>query len=154
MRYYLIQVRMAIIKKSTNNKCWRGYGQREPSCIVRGKVNWYSHYGEQCGDSLKKTRDKITIWPSSPTAGHIPCAVHLVAQSNCLWPCGLQPARLLCPWGFSRQEHWSGLPCPPPGDIPNPGIEPGSPALQVDSLFFYYLFYFIFYLFFFNFWIL
>ena len=28
--------------------------------------------------------------------------------------------------GFSRQEYWSGLPCPPPGDLPNPGIEPGS----------------------------
>ena len=28
--------------------------------------------------------------------------------------------------GFSRQECWSGLPCPPPGDLPNPGIEPGS----------------------------
>ena len=31
--------------------------------------------------------------------------------------------------GFSRQEYWSGLPCPPPGDLPNPGIEPVSPAL-------------------------
>ena len=47
---------------------------------------------------------------------------------------GLQTAKLLCPWRFSRQEYWSGLPCPPPGDLPNPGIEPGSPALQVDSL--------------------
>ena len=36
--------------------------------------------------------------------------------------------------GFSRQEQWSGLPCPPPGDLPNPGIKPRSPALQVDSL--------------------
>ena len=36
--------------------------------------------------------------------------------------------------GFSRQEYWSGLPCPPPGDFSNPGIEPVSPALQVDSL--------------------
>ena len=36
--------------------------------------------------------------------------------------------------GFSRQGYWSGLPCPPPGDLPNPGIEPRSPALQVDSL--------------------
>ena len=36
--------------------------------------------------------------------------------------------------GFSRQEYWGGLPCPPPGDLPNPGIEPGSPALQADSL--------------------
>src|SRR5574340_70981 len=36
--------------------------------------------------------------------------------------------------GFSRQEYWSGLPCPSPGDLPDPGIEPGCPALQVDSL--------------------
>ena len=35
---------------------------------------------------------------------------------------------LLC-MGFSRQEHWSGLPCPPPGDLPNPGVEFESPAL-------------------------
>ena len=38
--------------------------------------------------------------------------------------------------GFSRQEYWSGLPCPPPGDLPDPEIELGSPALQVDSLLF------------------
>ena len=36
--------------------------------------------------------------------------------------------------GFSRQEYWSGLPFPPPGDPPDPGIEPRSPALQADSL--------------------
>ena len=36
--------------------------------------------------------------------------------------------------GFSRQEHWSGLPLPSLGDLPDPGIEPGSPALQSDSL--------------------
>ena len=36
--------------------------------------------------------------------------------------------------GFFRQEHWSGLPLPSPGDLPNPGIKPPSPALQVDSL--------------------
>ena len=36
--------------------------------------------------------------------------------------------------GFSRQEYWSGLPFPPPGDLPNPGIKPGSPALQADPL--------------------
>ena len=35
---------------------------------------------------------------------------------------------------FSRQEYWSGLPFPSPGDLPNPGIEPGSPALQGDAL--------------------
>ena len=36
--------------------------------------------------------------------------------------------------GLSRQEYWSGLPFPSPGDLPNPGIESGSPALQTDSL--------------------
>ena len=35
---------------------------------------------------------------------------------------------------FSRQKYWSGLPCPPPGDLPNPGIKPTSPAFQADSL--------------------
>ena len=51
---------------------------------------------------------------------------------NCVW-------LSVTPWtvahqappsmGFSRREYWSGLPCPPPGDLPDPGIEPGSPAL-------------------------
>ena len=36
--------------------------------------------------------------------------------------------------GFSRQEYWSGLPFPSPGDVPDPGIEPGSPPLEVDAL--------------------
>ena len=62
--------------------------------------------------------------------------------------------------GFSRQEYWNGLPFPSPGDLPQPGIEPGSPALQVDflpskppgksiSILFYYYYLFI-YLFIFN----
>ena len=36
--------------------------------------------------------------------------------------------------GFSKQEYWGGLPFPPPGDLPDPGIELWSPALQADSL--------------------
>ena len=36
--------------------------------------------------------------------------------------------------GFSRQQYWSGLPFPSPGDLPNPGIKPKSPALQADAL--------------------
>ena len=36
--------------------------------------------------------------------------------------------------GFSRQEYWSGLPFPSPGDLPNQGIEPRSPVLQADAL--------------------
>ena len=36
--------------------------------------------------------------------------------------------------GFPRQEYWNGLPFPSPGDLPNPGIKPRSPALQADAL--------------------
>ena len=42
---------------------------------------------------------------------------------------GLEPTMLLHPWYFSKQEYLSGLPFPSPEDLPNPWIEPGSPAL-------------------------
>ena len=48
------------------------------------------------------------------------------------------PRTIVCqaplPMGFSRQEYWSDLPFPSPVDLPNPGIKPGSPVLQADSL--------------------
>ena len=67
---------------------------------------------------------------------HVLCCVVLShsVMSNSLWPLGLYSTRLLYPWGFSRKEYWSGLPCLPPGDLPNPRIEPGSPTLQADPL--------------------
>ena len=77
----------------------------------------------------------FSFLPYCSLLSSLSCAVlsHSVV-SDSLGPQELWPARLLCPWGFSRQEYWSGLPCPPPGDLLNPGIEPRSPALQVDSL--------------------
>ena len=48
-------------------------------------------------------------------------------MSDFLRPHGLQPARHLCPWRFSRQGYWSGLPCPLPRDIPNLRSNPGLP---------------------------
>ena len=48
-----------------------------------------------------------------------------------LWTVAHQAALSM---GFSRQEYWSGLPFPSPGDLPNPETEPRSPALQADSL--------------------
>jgi len=47
-----------------------------------------------------------------------------------LWTVALQAPLFM---GFSRQEYWSGLTFPPPGDLPNPGIEPVSPVFQGDS---------------------
>ena len=54
------------------------------------------------------------------------------ARSSSLRPHGPQPASLVCPCGSPSKG--GGLPCPPPGDLPNPGIVPRSPALQADSL--------------------
>ena len=47
---------------------------------------------------------------------------------------GTAASQALLSMGFSRQEYWRGLPFPPPGDLPNPGIKPGSPMLLADSL--------------------
>ena len=51
----------------------------------------------------------------------------------CAYLFGLVQLRPLCPWGFSRQEYWSGLLCASPGNFPNPGTETRSPALQAES---------------------
>ena len=71
------------------------------------------------------------LTPGPPENSYVlSCSV----MSKSLLPHGLSSTRLLCPWGFSRQVYQSGLPWPPPGDLPNPGIELRSPALQADSL--------------------
>ena len=58
-------------------------------------------------------------------------------MSNSLRPHGTVALQAPLFVGFSKQEHWSGLSCPPPADLPNAGIEPTSPeapALLMDSL--------------------
>ena len=60
------------------------------------------------------------MWEHVRVPSPLCCAMlsHSVV-SNSLRPHGLQPARLHCPWGYYRQESWTGLPCPPPRDLPN-----------------------------------
>ena len=55
-------------------------------------------------------------------------------MSDSLWPPWTVACQGLLSMGFSRQEYWSGPPCPPPGDLRNPGTETAAPALRVDSL--------------------
>ena len=54
-------------------------------------------------------------------------------MSDSLWPHGLQSTRLLCPWNFPGKKYWIGWPCPSPGHLPDPGLKPGSLALQTDK---------------------
>ena len=54
-------------------------------------------------------------------------------MSDSLWTLWTVAYQAPLSMGFSRQEYWSGLPCPLPGDLPDPGIEPMSPVLQADS---------------------
>ena len=73
------------------------------------------------------------------------CMISLVAMLNaCMFSHSVVSDSILISWavtlsaplslGFPRQEYWSELPFPPPGDLPDPGIKPGCPALLVDSL--------------------
>ena len=70
-------------------------------------LSWHSHY-------LTYSESLSRVWLSA-----------------IVWTVAHQAPRSIV---FSRQEYWSGLPCPSPGDLPDPGIEPVSPALQVNSL--------------------
>ena len=64
------------------------------------------------------------------------CSMCLVTQScpTLCDPMDCSPQGSSVHEAFSRQEYWSGLPCPPPGDLFNPGREPRSPTMQADSL--------------------
>ena len=56
---------------------------------------------------------------------------HLLQLIATLWTVAYQAPLSV---GFSRREYWSGVPLPSPGDLPDPGIEPGSPALETVTL--------------------
>ena len=99
---------------------WRIHGQKS--------VAGYSPWGCKESDMTEQARTRSSFFHQA----HIPCV--LIPESKADFP----PKRhqiptclpgLLCPWHLSRQEKWSGLPFPTPGDLPDPGIEPRSPAL-------------------------
>ena len=74
---------------------------------------------------MNKSEDKLTqLWSEVKLLSHVRLFVTP-------WTVAHQAPLSM---GFSRGEYWSGLPFPSPGDLPDPGIEPGSPALQADAL--------------------
>ena len=72
MRYHLTLVSMAIIKKSTNNKCWRGCGKKGNILHVGRNLSWYSHYGKQYRVSSKYQKIELSYNPVSPLLGLYP----------------------------------------------------------------------------------
>ena len=78
------------------------------------------------------SRKPSSLQPSTVT-NQLCCDV--LSHSACLTPCTPWTLAHQAPlsMGFSKQRYWSGLPCPPPGDIPSLGIKPRSPTLQMDS---------------------
>ena len=83
---------------------------------------WHAFYYE-----LNCATSKFMCW--NPGFQYLMCCCAVLrcsVLSNSLWPHGLQLTSLLCPLGFSRQEYWSGLPCPPPRNLPDPEMEPTS----------------------------
>ena len=114
MRYHLMPIRMGIIKKITNSKCWLRCGEKSTFCSADRDVNWYSHYEEQYGDSFKKLGIKLPYDPAVPLLG--------ICVSECVSVCVRAHAKslqLLCTidfqapllTGFSSQEYWGGLHC-------------------------------------------
>ena len=88
-----------------------------------------------CDYSFPKVPDKSLVVPAIlgsltvMVCDSVNCSV--VSDSVTPWTVACQAPLSI---RFPRQEYWSGLPCPPPGNLPNPGMEPRSLALQVDSL--------------------
>ena len=84
--------------------------------------------------TAEHNRKRQDFLPGAKSAGEKPWTLHLycMCAKSLQWPLTLCDP-MDCLWGFSRQEYWNGLPCPPPEDLPNPGIEPvslTSPALE------------------------
>ena len=95
---------------------WARYRKTEDTAVA------FEEPGERAGRYARPLHTAPPKWKSSRSA---------VSDSATRWTAAHQAPPSL---GFSRQEHCSGLPSPSPGDLPDPGIEPKSPALQADAL--------------------
>ena len=106
-------------------------GAEDQSCVTPGPEGVDGGYvgmtrselwGKSSGERGTQ-RVGLSVCPLLQSADLHPCAKSLLSCPT-LQPCGLWATRFLCPWGFFRQEYWSGLWCPPPGGLPDSGITP------------------------------
>ena len=99
-----------------------------------GKESTHKDYREDSFSPSERVACRLERWIGEWK--RVSLVVQCLVAQSCLTLCHPVDCSLpgSSPWGFSRQEYWSGLPCPPPGDLPNLGIEPRSPMLEADSL--------------------
>ena len=106
--------------------------------FYQSKCSFKYHFFQEAFLHLPPETTHISFSTCSSQGLQLMCA----SWKKCQFPSYIQlfaiPWTVACqaplPMGFSRQEYWSGLPCPPPGNPPNPRTEPGSPVLQADYL--------------------
>ena len=112
---------------------WSGWGRQGGCSLARAAItngvasNSRRLLPHRSGDSkfpIKVLAGSYSLCSLKRSTLPCPCEGLRWVVSDSLWPHGLYPARPLCPWGFSRQECWGGLPRLPPGDLSNPGSRP------------------------------
>ena len=101
--------------------------QRGKETQIFGEEGETGGNAETLYNTLLKLKEKRGCITTKVTVCLLCVCVNYWVMSNSLRPRGLS-------MGFFRQEYWSGELFPPPGDLPGPGIEPGIPVLQADSL--------------------
>ena len=99
-------------------------------CCIARRCSFANGYKEKVTDRWQKYGRKKQF-DSLKECVFVCLVILVVSDFAILWTVAHQTPLSI---GFSRQEYWSGLPCLPPGDLPEPEAEPVSPALQVDSL--------------------
>ena len=119
---------MPNLNSNYNPKCKPGKGaHRRPQQCFAAMETLVSSF---TSDFQTPWFKKCNFWNPVPSYENASCSV--VSNSfSTPWTIASQAPLSM---KFSRQEYWSGLPFPSPGDLPNPGTEPTSPALQADSL--------------------
>ena len=90
LRYHLMSVRMVIIKKSRDNRCWRGCGGKEHLYTVGGSVNQFSHCGRECGDSSRPQKQKFHLTQQSHYWAYIQRTINCSTIRTHAHECSLQ----------------------------------------------------------------